>query len=299
MEIHFLIQKNHIKNTQINNKYQKEVKKMLIKCDNKYIDKIKDYIGNDYYKCLYLYLDLLEYGCENPNINVWIQAENEELLAVILKYYTGMHIFSKAHNYKADEIVELIRDTNPSIICGEKQVVSGFYNEVKNEKYDIETGWVRKLQNNQLEKYENVQKARKDDFWNIAKLIYEDEDLGSSYKLESLVQQMYERNCQQYTRNYIITENNKVLTHAATGAENEKLAMLSYVITDPRHRGKGLAYKVCSNLCKDLLEEEKQIFLINYSQESTRLYDKLGFYICCEWGKLFLNLKKEGENDND
>lgn len=272
---------------------------MLIKCDNNYIDKIKEYIGKEYYKCLYLYLDLIEYGCENTNINVWIQIENDETLAVILKYYTGMHIFSKHHNYKLNEIINLINDNKPTMICGEKETILNFYNAIENDAYEIETGWVRELRNYNLRKFEEVHEAKKEDFKDIAKLIYEDEDLGASYNLADLQQQMYERNLEKYTRNYVIKDNNKVITHAATGAENSKLAMLSYVITDPSYRGKGLAFKVCSNLCKDLVGEDKQVFLINYSKESTGLYDKLGFEICCEWGKLFLNLRYKGEKDND
>lgn len=272
---------------------------MLIKCDNNYIKKIKDYIQDNYYKCLYLYLDLIQYGCEKNNIDVWIQTINNDIVAVILKYYTGMHIFSKQYNYEMTEISKLIKNTKPTMICGEKKIIEDFYEVLKKEKYEIETGWVRGLKEYTSEKYEDVEKAKKEDFFDIAKLIYQDEDLGSSYNLESLTQQMYERNVQKFTRNYVIHQDGKVVTHAATGAENSQLAMLSYVITDPKYRGKGLAFKVCSNLCRDLIEEGKQIFLINYSQESTGLYDKIGFKICCEWGKLFLNLKDEGAKSND
>lgn len=272
---------------------------MLIRCNNTHVGKIKDYIGDEYYKCLYLYLDLIQYECEAENVKVWIQTQNANVVAVILKYYTGMHIYSKEHDYQKPEILELIENEKPAMICGEKQTILDIYDELKSKKYNIETGWVRGLKDAVLNVNEGVEKAQKQDFLNIAKLIYQDEDLGSSYDLESLTQQMYERNLQKFTRNYVIHKDEKVIAHASTGAENEKLAMLSYVITDPQYRGRGFAYQVCSNLCKDLIDEGKQIFLINYSQESTKLYDKLGFKICCEWGKLFLNLKEEGERNND
>ena len=68
--------------------------------------------------------------------------------------------------------------------------------------------------------------------------------------------------------------------------------MLAYVITDPEYRGKGLARKVCEKVCKDVIDEGKKVYLINYSKESTALYDKIGFKICAEWAKMFINLKK-------
>ena len=72
-------------------------------------------------------------------------------------------------------------------------------------------------------------------------------------------------------------------------------------MTDEIYRGKGLATKVCSKLCNDLIDEGKKIYLINYTNESTGLYDKLGFKVLCDWGKLYKNNKmkinKNGKQD--
>ena len=35
---------------------------------------IKEYIGNDYDKCLYLYLDFLKYGLDNDNLKFWFDS---------------------------------------------------------------------------------------------------------------------------------------------------------------------------------------------------------------------------------
>ena len=70
-------------------------------------------------------------------------------------------------------------------------------------------------------------------------------------------------------------------------AEIDEIAVLSNVITNPSYRGKGLATIVCSKLCNDLIDEGKKVYLINYTEESTGLYDKLGFEISCEIGKLY------------
>lgn len=268
---------------------------MLIKCDNKNNENlIEKYIGDNYYKCLYLYLDLKKYGFLNPNVNIWIQEnDNKNITAVILMYYSGMHIFSNEHDYNLEELKQLISENNPTMICGEKQTVSDLYRLLNNENYFIETGWVRRLSNIANVDRSSVEIAQKEEFAQIAKLLYEDEDLGSSYKLKELESQMIERNEEGYSRNYIIKDKmtDKVVSHAGTGAENDKIAMLSYVITDKKYRGKGYAKKLCSTVCEDLINEGKEVFLINYSTESTALYDKIGFRVCCDWGKIFLNLK--------
>lgn len=267
---------------------------MLLSCKNELeLNAIENYIGNEYHKCIYLYLDLKKYGILNDNIKTWIQYnENSEITAVLLKYYTGLHVFSKKHNYSVEELKTLILQEKPTMVCGEKKIILSLYNSFEHSKYCIETGWVRKL--SEIENFDRsgVKLAEEEDFSGIAKLLYEDEDLGSSYEYDELKKQMIERNKEGFVRNYVIKDSNQVvISHAGTGAENDKVAMLSYVITDPNHRGKGYAKKLCCAVCEDLIDEGKDVFLINYSKESTALYDKIGFKICAEWGKMFLNLK--------
>lgn len=256
--------------------------------DLKKIDKL---IGNEYFKCLYLFMDLKKYGIKDENVKIWIQEEKKNIYTVILKYYSGMHLFSNEIEYKIEEVIDLIDKENPSIICGEKNVIQNIENNLRNPNYKSEYGWVRKLNKIKSEKEGEGVKAKKDDFYTIAKLIYEDEDLGSSYKLDELANQMYQRFIDGYTRNYVIKKDNKVVSHVATGAEYRNIAMVAYVVTDKEYRKQGLASKLLIYICKQLMKENKEIFLINYSRESSILYDKIGFDISCEWGKLFLNMK--------
>ena len=256
--------------------------------------RIINYIGNNYYRCIYLYLDFKKFNKTNPNIKTWIQEnEDNEITCVILKYYTGLHIYSKDKDYDLEEISQLIYSENPTMICGEKKTIEDIYRFVYDNKYLIETGWVRELDAIESGDYNDVVPAQKNDFKQIAKLLYEDEDLGSSYELKDLEEQLYERNKEGYGRNYVIKDGDRVISHAATGAEDDRLGMLAYVITDPQFRGKGYAKKVCKSICQDLISEGKKVYLINYSNESTALYDKIGFHVCCEWAKMYVDLKKD------
>lgn len=267
---------------------------MIIECNNiKDVNEVEKYIGNEYYKCLYLYLDLKKYGMDKTFVKTWIQKKNDDITSVILMYYNGMHIFSLNYDYDLKELSIFINNKKPTMICGEKRTIEDIYQFLDINNYNIETGFVRKLNNLKLNDRTEVKNADEADFRKIAKLLYEDEDLGSSYELDALTEQLLDRNKQGYARNYVIRDSNNVIAHAGTGAENEKVAMLGYVITDPLYRGKGLAKKVCTAVCEDLRKENKDVFLINYSTESTALYDKLGFEQCCEWGKIFLDLKKK------
>ena len=67
--------------------------KMIVECNNEDITSVFDYIGEDYGKCLYIYIDLKKYGIDDENFNVWIQYnENEDICAIISEYYGGIQI---------------------------------------------------------------------------------------------------------------------------------------------------------------------------------------------------------------
>ena len=65
----------------------------MLKTYNQNIERLIEYIGNNYDECLYLYLNIIKYGFSNPNIKVWIEEENDSISCIVLKYYTGMHVF--------------------------------------------------------------------------------------------------------------------------------------------------------------------------------------------------------------
>ena len=247
---------------------------------------IKEYIGTDYDKCLYLYLDFVKYGLNNENLKFWLDMENDEIKCVVLKYYSGMHVFSKDKNCNYDKIAELILEETPSVICAEKPLIENLDEKLAETEYKAEYGWVRVLSKKYACENSMVKRADDDDIEKIASLIKNDH-MGEFYELDELIAQMKEREDDDYGRNYVIKEDEKIISNASTTAEVEGVAVLSNVITDPSYRGKGLATVVCSKLCNDLIDEGKNIYLINYTEESTGLYDKLGFEISCEIGKLY------------
>ena len=55
------------------------VSEMLKRVEQSDVELIKEYIGNEYDKCLYLYLDFIKYGLSNPNLKFWFDIEKSEI----------------------------------------------------------------------------------------------------------------------------------------------------------------------------------------------------------------------------
>lgn len=260
---------------------------MLKKVDENEEYLIEEYIGDDYNKCLYLYLDFMKYGLTNENIKSWVDIENGEITSVALKYYSGLHIFSKNRNCNYEVLRDLILEEDPSIICAEKFLIENLSELFNDEEYGTNYGWVRELNKCYDSDNQCVELATSDDYDEISELILTDPSFSNYYTFDELKKQIEEQNENDYGRNYIIKRNGEIISHAATCAESNKIAVISHLITDERYRNQGLATKTCSKLCNEVILEGKTVYLTNYTFESTALYDKLGFEPSCEIGKLY------------
>ena len=246
---------------------------------------VLNYIGENYYKCIYLYLDLCEYNIEDEEISCWGQYNNCELSSVMLKYHNAIHIFSDKLNYDKNELIHHLATLNFSIICARAEIIeniSGAFTD-----YTPEIGVVSRLY--EMDDIEDctIEEANDDDLREIAELIYSDEDSGASYNLSDLISQMKERKEKKFSRNYVIKKNGVVVANTSTGGETDKMATLNNLIVRKEYRKLGLASKLYRKLCSQLLSEGKEVYSIYYVPESVALHNKMGFVECCKYGKLF------------
>ena len=249
-------------------------------------DIVLNYIGNCYYKCLYLYLDLLEFSLEDNSVSCWgMYNENEELTLVMLNYHSALHVYSEKLDYNREELVSFIAKLDISIICSREEIIKDLAYYFPS--FTPEIGVVSQLY--EMAEYEDseVVRATVDDLKEVAELIYLDEDSGASYDLSDLVSQMSERLNKNFSRAYVVKKNNQIVANVSTGGEAGNIATLTNVIVRKEYRRQGLAGRVYRKLCWELLCEGKEVYSIYYVPESIALHNKMGFIVRCGYGKLF------------
>lgn len=261
---------------------------MIIRCNNSEQQEIIDYIGTDYGKCLYQYINLKKYGCESEYTKVWKVIDGGRLSMTMLAYHSALHLYARDLVFDEEEISNFIREKNPSIICAYRPLIERLKPFLSADGYESEYGHIgKKTQMIQVKEDVPVKLAKEGDIEQIAQLLYADDDIGASYSFEDLVGQIRERLSQGYVRSYVIRQNSKVIAHLGTGAEIDRLCTINYVITAPKYRGKGLSTSLFCHACKELELEGKEIFSVYYPENSRRLHHKMGFEDYCEFGKLF------------
>lgn len=260
---------------------------IIINCNESDLDDIFKYIGDDYGKCLYIYIDLKKYGLNDDNFNVWIQYNNQnEICAIISEYYKGFQIYSKQYDLIASEIADFLKELNPNVIFGMKKTIDqikGFLPD-----YLEEVGFVGKLGEINFPINDEVYSASLSEIGEIVELVVLDENMGKPYGYDILYNQYYSRKVDNFGRNFILRDKttNELVSHAGTNAEISELAVLGGVITAVSHRGKGFSKSTLSTLCNVLKSENKEVFSFYYVPIAKKMHNSLGFKEIGEWAKL-------------
>ena len=210
----------------------------------------------------------------------------------MLKYYSCLHVYSRENSFDSEELATFFTENRFTMLyctaATAKRVHMAFSQEVK-KKAIITNGWVAQIERIDHEPRGLVVAAEKQDFVQIIKLIYEDDDIGRSYKFDELAKQIEERNQEGYARNLVIKQDGQVIAHACTNAELNRIAVVAELLVKEGYRKKGFASEIWRTICSQLLSEGKEVYSFYYSEESRILHKHIGFHEICEWAKVVIS----------
>lgn len=257
---------------------------MINKCNKADEKRILEYIGSDYGKCAYLYIDLKKYGFDNENVHLWVDEDEKGIKLVMLQYYTGVHLFSRDNQFDVDGIAELLTDIQPSLICGMSYTIEKVRNKMAG--YEYEEGIVGQLRDIKGTDTEGCYKASFEEVRELAAVLAEDDALGKPYGFDLLYKQLAERFNEKFGRNYILRDNGKIIATASTYAEQAGLSVISGVFVDPQYRGQGLSKKVLAAICKELKSDGFDVMSYYYIPSAHKTHNYVGFEDLGIWAKL-------------
>lgn len=264
--------------------------KNMILATEKDIQRIFDYIGDDFGKCAYLYLDFKEYGVSNENVKLWF-AEDKcgDISAITLKYYNGQHLFSRENNFDSEEVAELVKRESPIMLCGMKNTLEKIKPFFPNN--NLETGKVLQLIKDDYSgiTHPNAKIASPDDIDDIVDLLMTDDVMGSPYTRDLLKAQFEERFRTGFGRSFIVrTDDGKLLGTSGSYAEIDNMSVISGGIVSEESREQGIYSAVLGSICKSLLDDGKTC-ISYYYKHGIVAHNRVGFKILGDWAKLELD----------
>ncbi len=246
--------------------------------------KILEYLRADMKDCIYLYIDIMNYGVSSDYMKVWIEEEANDLFMVVMKYYDSFQVYSHLTKCNTAPVAELLGQFPVAMVSGRRDIIEQLEKEC--EEYQATYGAVFVMDRYRpMQTDIEVELATESDTPEIAELICSDDEIGGHYTVENLSAQLAERIRTGTGRSYIIRENGAIVAHSATYAEAEGVAVVGGTIIKPECRNSNY-YMVLSNyMLQQLAKEEKVAYTFSISDKMMRYHDMLHTK-CGEYGKM-------------
>jgi len=250
---------------------------MILHCDNSHIPAVVDYLGADRVMCFYLYMDMLQYGAENENMDLWLCEDGGAIRAVFYRYHDALHMFSRG-DWPKREIEDFLRSERRKVVTmteADAEALGHLF-----EGCEVENSYVitaPKLMTGREDL--DIRPAGREDAAAITELMMCDATYNTVYTYEELYEQTLERLESGFGRLFVIRKGEKVIATNCTAAETEDLAVISGLVTDPNERGQGLGRAITAYTW-NLVKNEGKMGLAHLAcdnENTIRLHRAMGY----------------------
>ncbi|MBN2794236.1 MAG: GNAT family N-acetyltransferase [Clostridia bacterium] len=248
---------------------------MIRKLTNEDYHMVMDYLLEEPSINLFIIGDIENFGFHHPKQDVW-GSFNPELEGVLLRYKDNFIPYYKKDDFNIEHFKSIIK-MHPSrtMISGKSSVLEGFRDTFEKSEYREMFFCELNEKDDHLQVHHDVKIANVGDAERIFELlshIEEFSNFGTSPK--DIQERIAEKTGRIY---YIEDEKHKMVSVSQTSAENKHAAMVVGVATLPESRGRGYMSSCLSQLCLDLLNENKRLCLFYDNPEAGSVYHRMGF----------------------
>lgn len=261
--------------------------KKLTQQDN---EKLMEYLKEEKSFNLFIIGDVENFGYNKDFQEVYAEIDKSgNIIGVLLRYYHYYVAYSKG-DFDVDGFVQIIKkDKDFEVLSGKKKIIEKFADKInfgnKRELYFAELTDDKLLEDIDLSM---VRKAKMED----VELIFELREQIEEFDITPSSRETFKQAIETGTgRTFFIEKDNKAVACASTTAENSLSAMVVGVCTLSQYRKMGFATKCMTVLCKEVLEEGKELCLFYDNPEAGKIYKRIGFKDIGKWS-MYLAKKK-------
>lgn len=237
-------------------------------------DSMLKLISTDPVNCFYIYMNAIKYGLSSQFIKFYVD-DVQKPSTILMNYHNTCQVYSVSEKLCDESLLSSIIRINPTIITGNESIIRKIEPLIQN-LYNCSYGYTYEISSFPILKYSDIVIPSDDELERCAKLICQDETIGSYYDFKSLYEQLVSRRNDGYGRNYIIKKNSRIIAHIATYAENTNFASTAGLIVDPEYRDKPYGSYLESYLVNELLSENKRVISFLREHKRVKFYNSLG-----------------------
>jgi uncharacterized protein len=267
---------------------------MIRKLTEKDRESVMAFVGKEPALNLFLIGDIENFGFDNEFQEIWgeFDAADGRLKAVLLRYY-GSFLPYAVGGFDVTGFADIVmRSERREMVSGPTHVAEMFRGALKFRKekhmFFAELAATRRLDAGMAYYGESeIKHAAVDDVEAVCELMDQIEEFqtGADSRRDVLRRTL----ASGTGRTYMVKRDGKVIASASTSAENSMSAMVVGVATHPEHRGQGLATRLVTKLCADVLAEGRSLCLFYDNPSAGAIYKRIGFEDIGKWSMMYID----------
>lgn len=228
---------------------------------------------------LFIIGDIENHGYKSDFQKIWGETdESGNFKGVLLKFYQNF-VFYSVGDCQFEEFANLIKTYQYDVISGEKssiEKIRKYFGNCNEKKMYLAE--LTKLEN--YLKKENIESITVDEVEDLLELRKTIEEFSAAVLNAEAIKKDLET---KSGRIYCIKKLGKIISSAATTAENKESAMIVTVCTLKEYRNRGYGTQCVKKLCNDLLSEGKTLCLFYDNPAAGKIYKGIGFKETGRW----------------
>lgn len=244
---------------------------------------------------LFILGDIENFGFENDFQEVWFQTAEDCLTGIVLRYHDNLILYSKDLDMDFEEVKTLLDTQNVRIISGKGTVMDKLHPLIADQFSKREMTFCELADPSKLaEGAGEVMVAEEADAMEIAEVYGQISEFAGMYapEVETRRKQIANRIKSREGMHMFIRRDSRIVSHANSAAETSISGMIGGILTLPEYRDQGLASKVISVLCRNLVQRGKSACLFHDSPKAEGIFRRLGFQTTGKW-TILENLSNE------
>jgi uncharacterized protein len=231
---------------------------------------------------LFILGDVENYGMETDFQELWAEFEDDEYIAVLLRYKNFCILYSDG-NFNVKWFADKIRSYKGiEGVSGKREIIEALsilldYKKIRHQ-YLSELGEIKDIPEEFVSnKVEIAKPEHAKELYELEAKIKEFDDFSNS------VEKVEEALRSGRSKTYFIRDAGKIVSCASTTAETSNSVMIIGVCTHPEWRGKGYASFCTAKLSYDMLKIGKRPCLFYDNPAAGKIYRRIGYKEIGKW----------------
>lgn len=259
---------------------------MMVRATRDEQAELLDYLAEDVENCLYLYLDIYQYGIGSDTVDVWYSKADGGYTLITLQYFDCLQIYSRHDDFDKSDLLKRVSESGVAKVRGPRSTIEWVCDELHGD-FTAEYGAViEKVRTHRFEQqFHDVAVAGEQDLPEVVDLLLLDERNRNTYSRQGLLNSLANLTRTGTGATYIVRSDGRIVASETIAAESDVFIITAHLITHPDYR-RMLYGSVVESYVYNIVKKDRRLFTFVVEPRRKQMLVAQGNPVIAEYGKL-------------